>query len=184
MVANKRWFVGPEFLKKPVEQWPKQPNVFNDISEMDELPANAILVYESLSTMTTLINHFSDWPRLQRAVAVFHRVRRILQERRSCRAQGIPIDESNIKGPINVQDLLEAETSILKFVQHQQFNNEIDSIKSSAEHSRVSKQSSVYRLDPYLREGLLRVGGRIRRSRLPYSMKHPILLPHKWHVTK
>ena len=40
-------------------------------------------------------------------------------------------------------------------------------------------------LDPFLDEsGILRVGGRLRRADLEYSIKFPILLPRKGHVIK
>ena len=43
--------------------------------------------------------------------------------------------------------------------------------------------SCLYRLDPFLDpDGVLRVGGRIKRSSLPYHIKHPAVLPRKGHV--
>jgi len=54
----------------------------------------------------------------------------------------------------------------------------------------VAKSSSLYRLDPFIDEnGILRVGGRIRRSDFSYDVKHPIILhpiilPRKGHITE
>ncbi|PFX26877.1 hypothetical protein AWC38_SpisGene8468 [Stylophora pistillata] len=48
----------------------------------------------------------------------------------------------------------------------------------------LKKASSLTRLDPYIHEGLLRVGGRLSRADdLPEETKHPIILPRKSHVT-
>ena len=53
------------------------------------------------------------------------------------------------------------------------------------ENKAMKKASSLYQLDPFLdANGILRVGGRIRRSSLSYDAKHPIILPRKGHVTE
>jgi len=47
------------------------------------------------------------------------------------------------------------------------------------------KKSSLFRLDPFIGDdGLLHVGGRLRRARLGYKDKHPVLLPKGHHVSK
>lgn len=51
--------------------------------------------------------------------------------------------------------------------------------------SPVFKSSSIRRLCPILDDsGLLRVGGRLQRSTLPFDAKHPVLLPKGHHVTR
>ena len=48
----------------------------------------------------------------------------------------------------------------------------------------VKKSSSLYRLDPFIdADGILRVGGRIRKAQLPLRLKHPAILPRKHHVS-
>ena len=60
------------------------------------------------------------------------------------------------------------------------------SAEKTAYHNKaIKKASSLYQLDPFLdANGILRVGGRIRRSSLSYGAKHPIILPRKGHVTE
>jgi len=44
--------------------------------------------------------------------------------------------------------------------------------------SSLRQASSIYKLDPFVdEEGTLRVGGRLKRSKLNLEFKHPILLP-------
>ena len=46
------------------------------------------------------------------------------------------------------------------------------------------KGQSISKLDPFLdTNGILRVGGRLSRMHVNQSMKHPIILPRKGHVT-
>ena len=46
----------------------------------------------------------------------------------------------------------------------------------------IKNDSPIRRLDPFLDQGVLRVGGRFRRADLPHEMKHPAILPQKGHV--
>ncbi|XP_064121738.1 uncharacterized protein LOC135226223 [Macrobrachium nipponense] len=68
------------------------------------------------------------------------------------------------------------------YVQREVFGDEV---KALSRELSVGKSSPIYKLDPFLdsEDGLLKVGGRIRRSDIPQSAKHPILLPKKHHVT-
>ena len=58
-----------------------------------------------------------------------------------------------------------------------------DSRKAIHERKRTLKRSPLYRLDAFLDDqGILRVGGRLRRANLAYEEKHPALLPKGHHV--
>jgi len=43
--------------------------------------------------------------------------------------------------------------------------------------------SSIRQLNPQLKEGFLRVGGRLANSPVCYERKHPVIIPYKHHVT-
>ncbi|GBM33620.1 hypothetical protein AVEN_203665-1 [Araneus ventricosus] len=74
-----------------------------------------------------------------------------------------------------------AEIYILREVQVRTFGNEIHSIEQCG---NVTPNSKLKSLSPFLdSQGILRVGGRLRNSILPYNSKHPILLPAKHKVT-
>lgn len=71
-------------------------------------------------------------------------------------------------------DLSRAEAAIIGFSQRAAFKEEITSLRSGG--SSVKKTSDIYRLDPSLQDGLLRVGGRLSRSALLEELKHPVIL--------
>ena len=55
----------------------------------------------------------------------------------------------------------------------------------ASEKKRTMKKSALFRLDPFISvDGMLRVGGRLRRARLEYGERHPILLPKGHHVSR
>ena len=99
--------------------------------------------------------------------------------------------------PVNVQELKYSELQIIQMVQNEVFPEEIQLLKSlnaqpqvinrstAKDGNRAMKgSSSLYKLDPFLDEdGVLRVGGRIKHSSLPYEVRHPVILPRKGHVT-
>ena len=61
----------------------------------------------------------------------------------------------------------------------------LNSVKSPFQHSIVSRHSKLRKLDPFLdKNGILRVGGRIRMSDIPDSTKHPAILPRNGHITQ
>ena len=46
------------------------------------------------------------------------------------------------------------------------------------------KKSPIYILEPFLDEGLLRVGGRLKNAPLPEKAQNPIILPKNHHVSR
>jgi len=83
------WLKGPKFLWEPEKDWPAQPSSFGKISNKDPEVKKQVNAYVTTitdpsptSTLTKLLQHFSDWYRLKKTVAVFLRVKAILQERR------------------------------------------------------------------------------------------------------
>ena len=77
-------------------------------------------------------------------------------------------------------------TVIIRAVQSESFSEELKSdrrIAESNEPETVPKSSKLYRLDPFVdNNGVLRVGGRLRRATLEFGEKHPVLIPKKNHV--
>ncbi|XP_033213911.1 uncharacterized protein LOC117170978 [Belonocnema kinseyi] len=69
---------------------------------------------------------------------------------------------------------------IIELTQANTFAKEIDSL---AHKGAVDSKSKILNLNPFLDQGILKVGGRLTHSDLAYNQKHPILLPRKHHVT-
>ena len=96
---------------------------------------------------------------------------------------------------LQVQDLQEAETVIIKSVQCTIFPEELESLKSS-EHVKSlqdrltasahrkfrPKPSYLHKLDPFLAsQGILRFGGRLRNASLPFEIKFPVIFIRFFH---
>ena len=81
-----------------------------------------------------------------------------------------------------MEEIRSAEILITKAAQAKCYEKEI-SILREGQEKEGTKVGSLHRLDPFLdRNGLLRVGGRIKRSNLPPEVKFPVILPRKSHL--
>ena len=82
--------------------------------------------------------------------------------------------------PLSINELKEAEVRILKMIQNKRFSNEISRI-SKGERVKDSKTAAF---NPFFgKDGLLRVGSRLKHGKKAFSQKHQILLPSRHHLT-
>ena len=92
---------------------------------------------------------------------------------------------------LTVAELHVAKREIFKRIQQVAFPEVIDVLSATecCEDKRYPKKvlkkagSSICQLNPQLKEGLLRVGGRLVNAPFGDERKHPIILPYKHHVT-
>ena len=68
-----------------------------------------------------------------------------------------------------------AQKIIFKMLQQHSFSHEISSLKSN---TVIHKSNSLFKLDPFLdTDGVLRVGGKLKRSMFDINEAHPVILP-------
>ncbi|XP_038050892.1 uncharacterized protein LOC119724042 [Patiria miniata] len=178
-----RWLQGPEFLLMPQKHWPKEPQVMDPLRQSDpELKKSKeqvqIFAVDSEENKGTdkLLQHYSSWHRLKKAVAWILRVREYLQNKNG----RVP---SDMKKPLTVDDLDKAEQAIIRHVQRQAYTDEYQTLHTTA--NPVKKSSPLYRLDPKINsEGVMCVGGRLKNSKLQTQEKHPVILPKKNHIVE
>ena len=84
-----------------------------------------------------------------------------------------------------VAERQDAEILISKELQRSAFKDEIASLSHKEQKPKLTKQSPLLRLDPFIDDqGLIRFGVRLENSTLPFHVKHPIILPRCSHVTE
>ena len=83
---------------------------------------------------------------------------------------------------LTTQEVHQAILCCVKLVQQAAYSKELSEL---SEQHEVSKTSNIKSLHPFTdKEGILRVGGRLQQSDLPYQTMHQIILPHHQHLTK
>ncbi|PFX28501.1 hypothetical protein AWC38_SpisGene6805 [Stylophora pistillata] len=159
LINKNRWTSGPSFLWEAEDCWPKQPDVPVEIKGDDPEVKKERKAFSVASTVEV------DF------------LNRMVQSCSSC-----------------VEEMHSAEIEVLKYVQRQSFSEELVCLqdkesevvhKKSVRASRtlsVKKSSSIAKLDPELRNGLLCVGGRLRHAPIEQERRHPIILPKNHHV--
>lgn len=172
LLTSVRWLNAPPFLSQNESEWPSSPQDIGQIPPGDpevkpDITVNTVILTNAATTK--LIEHYSSWKRLVRAVAWLIKFKRSLLKRGKIltRSQDEP------KG-LTVEDLEEAEKSIVRYEQQRHFNSEFRLLNTNRP---VKSDSPLFSLDPVIEDGMIKVGGRIGRAPISVSTKHPIILP-------
>ncbi|GFW27392.1 integrase catalytic domain-containing protein [Trichonephila clavipes] len=98
-------------------------------------------------------------------------------------SQGSSISSSHINTTsLTFSETKTAEETIIRWVQGFYFQEEIRSIKKQIS---LPPKSPLHSLHPFIDEhGLVRVGGRLQNSQLPFNSKHPIILPSQHSISE
>ena len=188
----RRWMEDPTFLQQPSSAWPRRPDDINLRIAYDDPEVKRESITFACATnrpdiLTTVVTRCSWWSRLRRIVAWVLRFKsNLLHRLRERDNVGKRTTQTTAISPITVTELREAEKEIVKHVQEEAFPEEICVLtKNESKESNgksVKKSSSIYQLDPTVHNGLLRVGGHLRRAQISEEAKHPSILPKAHHV--
>ena len=121
------------------------------------------------------MDRYSSFTRLKRITAwVF----RFIHNCRTRRHDTRPTTDDSLTVP----ELLAAENHWLLISQREHFSKEVETIADGRE---IPDASCLLPLRPFLdSSNLIRVGGRLRDSELPYHSQHPVVLHGKNTLTK
>ena len=176
LLKHKEWFEGPAMLyERNMEDY-----IGNNViqrrcaSDDPELKPEHVTLATLVETKfnTERFKHISDWFRLKRAVALCLKYKATLLEK--CRARQKERRFALDKTP---RDSVTIE-EILRLVHETAF----ESLKPK---DKIPNNSPLCRLDAAVDDsGIVRVGGRLARSKYPDHEKHPIVMPKTGHVTR
>lgn len=187
------WLKGPEFL----QQTSLTPAANDEVALAEHDPEVRTIASKSTSVthlQSARFSRFSSWSSLRRAMAVLiAKAREIKKIRNESTDAGCKKDE-RVSLRQSVTELDKATTLLIKTMQEEEFSEELKSLSSTDQQTanrekvrnrkRSLKNSRLYELDPFIDEdGILRVGGRLRRSSLDFAEKHPAILPKDHHLS-
>ena len=148
-------------------------DIQDDDSEVKrEIKVHTISIKEGI--LERLESLISDWKKMKRVVAWILKYKKILSS--TVRQNSVKVLPTI---GLDVSLLEEAQQKITRLHQQQAFKEEVETLMygGNGDRKTLMKRSSVYKLDPFIDEkGLLRVGGRLRKSNLNFTDVHPILL--------
>ncbi|XP_041450115.1 uncharacterized protein LOC121404526 [Drosophila obscura] len=161
LIQSELWFHGPSFLLGSKDEWPvsavsKTPTI--------ELRKRVLLIASPHADLTSGCKFANSFFGMQRTFAYMHKfVHRL-------RHPGLTVSD------------IQQGTHLL--VRHVQLASLWSDIKEIRRNGQVRKSSSISSLSPFIHpSGLLRVGGRLGNSSLPFNAQHPLILPKGHPVT-
>lgn len=169
LLQNEIWFNGPHWLKLSPSAWPNSSGI--DRLQEEELPD---IRPHTLNLMTqtveseepTFLTKFSSWTTLLHVMGYILRFISCLK------------NKNRLTHSFTRKELKQSNDRICYLIQRSSFKSDIELL----EKNKICS-NRIQRLTPFLDEdGMLRVGGRLRHSNLPFEAKHQIILP-KNHLT-
>ncbi|XP_072021513.1 uncharacterized protein [Amphiura filiformis] len=174
LVHTSKWLTGPEFLWKT--ELPEKVDTGQLLNEDDPEVRRSTTLAMSVSKFPEQfelerLEYFSDWDRARRAIANCTKFKDLLKN-----PSGASCHQGGAAGAYR------EELGVITSLGVAQ--DTPDRVSAKRRNESIKKTSSLYRLDPFVdSDGLLRVGGRIRRAELAPELKHPVILPKGNHIT-
>ncbi|XP_076660299.1 uncharacterized protein LOC143363619 [Halictus rubicundus] len=163
LLSSTLWIEGPAWLKRDEEDWPVQQTY-----ETEEGRCKTAVHSTTKIEDWDVLSRFSSW---QRLIRVFGHVRRFINTVRKQTSTAFP---SFLTAP----ELCDAERTILRSIQRSSFAADISAL---VQGKPLPNRSSLLPLNPFIDQyGVVRVGGRLRNSFLPWETKHPAILPRHY----
>ncbi|KAK3704312.1 hypothetical protein QZH41_007496 [Actinostola sp. cb2023] len=178
LVNGSRWLEGPAFLYQKEESWPSTlHSTESDCTEEARKESTRVNIALAVHQVNELLDaeRFSNWVKLLRVTAWVLRFVTTLKASRGKTVRG-KVDEQQ-SDSLTTEEMERAEKYWICRVQRNEFHEDCEELKTG---KALSKSSRLKALDPFLdQDSVLRVGGRLQHSSLPYDAKHPIILPKR-----
>lgn len=167
-LQESKWLNGPSgsFSRQAEESYQEFPLVDPDEDkEIRTLKTDLVdHVAEKTRPLSDHFEKFSTWKSLTRA---FHTLIGFVRSKIATKSQSRTPEE-------------DAKLTVIRVVQRDYFSKEIAAIRDKLP---LPRSSTILELSPYLDDdGLLRVGGRIRESKLSMLQTNPVIIP-KHHIS-
>ena len=165
LINHPLWFNGPPFIYLPIDDWPILEFDSKQVADPPETKSRILITADNVNNLAqlpllyNLASRISSWSKLIKiGVYILRFIKRI---------------------PANFEQshLDTSEQAILRSLQQVHFA----SIFKTVNDGKILPRTFA-KLNPFIKDGLLRVGGRLTNSDLDYDSKHPILLPGRDHV--
>ena len=156
LTTDCKWLNGPPFLREKLTLLPstKKFDIPLNDPEVKKLKKVFITTTTPNNAVEELLKRTNDWMKVKRVIALMFRWR----------------NKKPKRALFSTEELETAGKKVIKAVQGLTFD--LESI------SKRPKGDSLLQLQPFKdEEGIIRVGGRLKKSSLQVELKHPIILP-------
>ncbi|XP_058465719.1 uncharacterized protein LOC131439115 [Malaya genurostris] len=169
LVDSKMWWMGPLSFNCSNTVTIESTEITDD--QLPELRAGIMLTITDSSKRMSIFDKVSSFNKIVRSVAYLVRFTMYIISKR----------KTVLKGLLTAEEMQKALLLIVRLVQRETFQQEIlaltDGVNTKHRHNGLKAF-----LDP--QDGILRVGGRIKRAFVPYDSRHQMLLPARHPITE
>ncbi|GFU40659.1 integrase_H2C2 domain-containing protein [Trichonephila clavipes] len=168
MIINSQfWMHGPQWLCTTENNWPKNLNC--DFSSTDPCESEEQVFTFACELNTASIINLSKFSSLQKLLRVTSCVLRFVHNIRN--------RFNKRSDDLSTEEIDGAENFWIQLVQRDAFAEEVNCLRA---RKLLLKTSVILEFNPFLDlDELIRVGGRLQKSKFSYLQKHPIILPAK-----
>ena len=164
---SKLWWHGPNWFKIENSDWELLKINVNS-SEIPEQKTVSCVMVKHNTIISYLLTKFSSFNKIVRILAYVLRFIANLK----CKTK--------LNSNLTLDELEKALNMIIRDAQIECFSQEYNALLNNKD---LAKNSKILGLNPFLQEGILRVGGKIKKSNQVFDKKHPIILPQGHVVT-
>ncbi|XP_075160828.1 uncharacterized protein LOC142233707 [Haematobia irritans] len=165
------WFTGPQFLSRPEREWPSGAKIFTELPSKEMRKSALKITTTTESIIESIITRSSSYLRILHVIVYVHRF----------------IDRVKKNSYVTAEGLQIAFWTVVHHIQQTTYGEEIERIKSE-----LDLKPHLQKLSPFIHEiefrkqkrDILRVGGRLANSPLPFDAKFPALLPKDHRFSK
>ncbi|XP_065076956.1 uncharacterized protein LOC135700391 [Ochlerotatus camptorhynchus] len=165
--STKAWWHGPDWLAHPSRFWPAFVHTSDEDFIMEDLEERPVALAIQTVPPNPIFALRSSYTVLLRLVAWVRRFS--FNSNPANRTQ-------RRRGFLTAIELEEANRCLVRITQHETFREDFVSLTNTGE---VKPSSKLKALTPFVEQGILRVGGRLRHATISSDRKHPMILPSK-----
>lgn len=183
LVNSELWWNGPTFLQLKDEDWNAPFNLPDSTNYLEEQLVGVVKVNTTIEKdIVTRCKYRNNYHSVIKVMSWICRFVQNVKQKVIERKNGI-IQSTQFNTQVNYEvipslSVLERQAGlnfIIKIAQ-QSFRQEFKDLQSKGQ---VSHKSNIKNLNSFLdKDNILRVGGRLMNSNLPYNSKFPIILPY------
>ncbi|XP_075157918.1 uncharacterized protein LOC142231185 [Haematobia irritans] len=158
--SNTLWWNGPKWLVKPPEFWPKSTTFKEPDLE------RKVTTFQTAVVTDDILERFSSFNRAMRVICYMYRFIRNCQKKRS-----------SVMGNsfITAEEIRFVKFQLIRVAQQKFYSHEYNALRNGG---NISSRSKLLTLNPVLDgNDILRVNGRLANADLPYTERHPIIIP-------
>ncbi|XP_022908833.2 uncharacterized protein [Onthophagus taurus] len=168
LIESNLWLRGPKWLKDE-ENWLSDEYFEPDVDQVSSL----LTIQRNESTPEAQpifpLEKYGTYEKIMRITAYVIRFVKLTKKMYKAKR-------------LSTQDLNEADTYWIKYIQEKDFPNELKALKREMP---IQSSSSILMLKPFLDEnGVMRLLGRLDEAPLSYDEKHPIISPKRSMLTE